>query len=102
MKASATASLASWRASGPGAESGIPSSRTSGNGSSWIGSVVARRQSSGRRRLARRASSARWVAIEYSYARTDALPRNRLRPRQAASSVSWSRSSASCADPTMR
>ena len=60
------------------------------------------RGSSGRRRLARRASSDRLVAIRYSQARTDARSSNRSRPRHAASSVSWSRSSASCTEPTIR
>jgi hypothetical protein len=35
------------------------------------------------------------VAIRYSQARTDARPSNCSRARHAASSVSWSRSSAS-------
>jgi hypothetical protein len=40
--------------------------------------------------------------IRYSQARTGARPWNWSRPRHAASRVSWSRSSAAWADPTIR
>jgi hypothetical protein len=52
------------------------------------GISVIRGKSSRRRRLARRASSERLVAIRYGQALTDARPSNCSRPRHAASSVS--------------
>ena len=44
----------------------------------------------------------RLVAMRYSQVRTDERPSNPSRPSHAASSVSWSASSASCSDPSMR
>ena len=94
----------------PRERSGMSSSSTSGYGSSQTGSV--RRVGSsasamagtslGRRERARSAFRQRLVAIRYSQERTDARPSNASRLRQAASSVSCTRSSASCTEPRMR
>ena len=56
----------------------------------------------GRRPASRSAFRARLVAIWYSQARSDARCSKRSRPRQAASSVSCSTSSASCIEPRIR
>ena len=84
----------------------IPSSSMSGYGSSQVGS--AKRfggrlewrlgAAGGRRPASLSASRHRLVAILYSHARSDACPRNRCRPRQAPSIVSW-RASTSCIEP---
>ena len=56
----------------------------------------------GRRLPARSAFRQRLVATRYSQVRTDDRPSKPARPRQAASMVSCSASSASCAEPSIR
>lgn len=85
--ASDTASLASYRASGPGARSGSPSSSTSGYGSSRLGTARSRcgsgsgtsvrhadARSVDRPARSRSAFRQRLVAIRYSHVRIDARP----------------------------
>lgn len=109
--ASETASLASYWASGPGALSASPSSAESGSGSSQgtspsrVGSGVLAHGTAavgGRRLPARSAFRQRLVATRYSQVRTDDRASNPANPRQAASSVSCSASSASCIEPSIR
>jgi hypothetical protein len=56
----------------------------------------------GRLRAERSAFRQRLVAIWNSQTRTEERPSNPPRPRQAASSVSWSASSASTTEPRIR
>ena len=112
MNAREIASVASYRASGPGSVLVSWSSSRSGYGSSQ-GTSPSRVGSGGSgqdcgpsivtlRLLARRALRQRLVATRYSQVRTEARSSKPPSPRQAASSVSWSASSASWAEPRIR
>ena len=53
-------------------------------------------------RPGRRESRQTLVAIRYSHVRTELLPANPPSPRQARRNVSWSASSESSSDPSIR
>ena len=61
-------------------------------------------KASGSMRAGRRSSSFRLalVAIVYSHERSELRPSKRGSPRHARRSVSWTASSASCTDPSIR
>jgi hypothetical protein len=67
-----------------------------------VGGSVNGSRRCGRRAFARSASIDRLVAMLYSHVRIDACSVYWSSPRQAASSVSWTRSSASWVEPTIR
>ena len=77
------------------------------SGSTSTGSVVAgtgddRSIGRARRLRPRRLSRQTLVAIRYSHVRNDDLPSKESSPCQALTSVSWTASSASNSDPSMR
>ncbi len=73
----------------------------SGNGASAVFGPVS---SIGRARRSLPLSMSRhtFVTMLYSHERSDDLPSNRSKPRQARSIASWTASSASNADPSIR
>ena len=98
--ASSTVSLATSRASGPASGEGSSSSSRSGYGCSQ--GTSAKEVSAGTRRaLRRKASRQALVAMRYSQAR-NAVPANVSRLSQARRNVSWTRSSASSNEPSIR
>ena len=64
-------------------------------GGAWSTESIRR----GRRAISRRQA---WVVTRYSQVRSELRPSNLATPRQMASSDSWSASSASCTEPSIR
>jgi hypothetical protein len=104
MNASSIVSLATTSASGSASPDGMPSSTSSGYGCSQGTSASGAAPLCGRGLRGRRSRKSRhaFVAILYSHARNDERPWKLFRFRHARRNVSWTRSSESSYEPSIR